>query len=57
MGLKTCQVCDGTGVTDHGTDKEQQCLYCGGKGFVPDDDENNNDKNNDDILNTIEVLR
>ena len=35
--MKTCPDCDGDGVAEKGTDEEQQCLTCGGRGFVPDD--------------------
>jgi DnaJ-class molecular chaperone len=36
--MKTCPDCNGDGVVEKGTDDEQQCLTCGGSGFVPDDD-------------------
>ena len=30
---------NGVGVVEKGTDDEQQCPTCGGRGFVPDDDD------------------
>jgi DnaJ-class molecular chaperone len=39
MKTKTCPDCNGDGVIGKGTDDEQQCLTCGGSGFVPDDDD------------------
>ena len=37
--MKTCPDCNGDGVVEKGTDDEQQCPMCGGRGFVPDDDD------------------
>ena len=39
MKTKTCPDCNGDGVIGKGTDDEQQCLTCGGSGFVPDEDD------------------
>jgi hypothetical protein len=40
--------CDtGDGVVEKGTDDEQQCPTCGGRGFVPDDNDGQ-----EEIINT-----
>jgi len=48
--VKTCPDCNGEGVIEKGTDDEQQCLRCGGSGFVPDDDDDND--NDDEVIRT-----
>lgn len=35
--IKECPDCLGSGVVNGGTDEEEQCLTCGGRGFVPAD--------------------
>jgi DnaJ-class molecular chaperone len=45
--VKTCPDCNGDGIIEKGTDDEQQCPTCGGKGFVPDDD---NDNDNEEVI-------
>jgi len=47
--VKTCPECNGDGIIEKGTDDEQQCPTCGGKGFVPDDD---NDNDNEEVIRT-----
>ena len=37
--MKSCPDCNGDGVAEKGTDEEQQCPTCGGRGFVPDEDD------------------
>lgn len=46
MEIVTCPDCNGEGVVNRGTPDEEQCLTCGGCGFVPDD------KENEEVLNT-----
>jgi DnaJ-class molecular chaperone len=47
--MKTCPDCNGEGVIEKGTDDEQQCQMCGGRGFVPDDD----DDHHEEVIKTV----